>query len=71
MPPLNNTTDRGFFPATPQHPSANEICLSCDGGSGRNRCTMIHKLSQNFTGLEVAALSNQHSAKESGDLAIG
>jgi hypothetical protein len=64
MPPLNNTTDRGFSAATPQHPSANEICLSRDGGSGRNSCTMIHKLSQNFTGLAglEVALSNQHSA---------
>src|SRR5262252_429060 len=67
MPPLNNTTDRGFSPATPQHPSANEICLSCDGGSVRNSCTMIHKLSQNFTGLAglLLALSTQHSALSS------
>src|SRR5215472_16248890 len=72
MPPLNNTTDRGFFPATAQHPSANEICLSCDGGSGRNSCTMIHKLSQNFTGLAglVVAVSNQHSAKKPDHRAI-
>src|SRR5215472_7069902 len=64
MPPLNNTTDRGFSPATAQHPSANEICLSCDGGSGRNSCTMIHKLSQNSTGLVglVVAVSTQQSA---------
>src|SRR5215510_7972240 len=64
MPPLNNTTDRGFSPATPQHPFANEICLSCDGGSGRNSCTMIYKLSQNFQGLKglKVALSTQHSA---------